>query len=758
MRKHLLSLLAPLLAAAITALTACTDDPARTGREGLLEWVDPHIGTGGHGHTFMGASAPFGAVQPGPNNFDKGWDWCSGYHDSDSICAGFSHLHLNGTGCSDTGDVRFMPTVGTPTVEPGSQNDPDSGYASRYSHAREFASPAYYRLHLDDYGIDVELTATERVALHRYTFPKAAQKQVVIDLMNANGGERATEAYLEQTDERTIRGYRFSTGWAPRQRIYFTARFSEPVRLDIYRDGSLAAGSTAGQGLDIRGVAQIENTVNELKVKVGISPVSMEGAARNIDCELPGWDFEATVSATAAKWNRELGKVAIEGADSASRRIFYTALYHAFLQPSLFDDCDRSYRGADDRTRPDPGYETYTVFSLWDTYRAAHPLYTLLQPERVPDMVNTMLAIGDEQGLLPVWHLYGSDTREMIGIQSVPVIADAVLKGFPGIDADQAFEAMKRSMLSDYKGLAWLRSQDYIPADRESESVAKGLEYALADGAVARVARHLGRKEEARLFERRARFYTRYWDPELQFFRGRNLDGSLREPFDPFRSTHRSDDYCEGTAWQYIWLVPHDVEGLVALFGGEEPFLAKLDALFTVEGDMGAEASSDISGLIGQYAHGNEPGHHTAYLYACAGAQWKTAAMVRRILDEMYADRPDGLAGNEDCGQMSSWYALSALGFYPVDAAGGIYVLGSPAFARATVSLPGGKRFTVEAEGNSPENIYIQSASLDGEPYPYAYIRHSDIVKGGTLHLTMGPQPNKAFGAAPEHRPYIAIN
>ena len=496
------------------------------------------------------------------------------------------------------------------------------------------------------------------------------------------------------------------------------------------------------------------DSAREVLVKVGISPVSMAGAARNIDCELPGWDFVATVRATSRKWERELGKVAVKGSDDAARRILYTGLYHAFLQPNLFNDCDGAYRGADGKNHEDPGHETYTVFSLWDTYRAAHPLYTLLQPERVPDMVNTMLDIYDEQGYLPVWHLYGSDTREMIGIQSVPVVADAVMKGFPGIDYDRAFEAMKRSMLSDYKGLAWLRTQDYIPSDKEGESVAKGLEYALADGSIALAAEKLGCEEDARLFGRRARFYTSYWDPETRFFRGRNLDGSFREPFDPFHSTHRNDDYCEGTGWQYIWLVPHDVRGLISLFGSEEAFTEKLDRLFTVEGDMGEHASGDISGLIGQYAHGNEPGHHTVYLYAYAGQQWKTARMVRRILNEMYTDRPNGLAGNEDCGQMSSWYVLSAMGFYPVNPSLGIYVLGSPKFAEMTIRTGNGKKFTVKAEGNSERNIYIQSAELNGKPYPYAYIRHSDIVKGGTLRLTMGPQPNREFGAAPEHRPF----
>ena len=745
--------LLPLLLAAVQATAGNDPKPAQISRKGILQWVDTRIGTAGHGHTFMGVAAPFGAVQLGPGNFNKGWDWCSGYHASDSICIGFAHLHLNGTGCSDTGDLIFMPTTGTPQVCPGSQEDPDSGYASRYSHQRETATPAYYRLHLDDYGIEAELTATERVGFHRYGFPETpGSRQIVINLFDGNGDDRATETFLEQEDDRTIRGYRYSTGWSKRQRIYFFARFSIPVKLDIYRDDRPVEGSSVERGVNIKGIVRLPDDTRSVSVKVGISPVSMSGADRNIESELPGWDFEETVRRTARKWERELDKVAVEGADDRTRRIFYTGLYHAFLQPALFNDCDGRYRGADGMVHEDQGHETYTVFSLWDTYRAAHPLYTLLQAGRVPDMVLTMLDIHDEQGMLPVWHLYGSDTREMIGIQSVPVIADALMKGIPGIDSRRALRAMKESMTSDYKGLGWLRRQDYIPADKEGESVAKGLEYALADGCIALAARKAGDGELAREFGRRARFYRNYWDPKTRFFRGRNADGAFREPFDPFRSTHRNDDYCEGTGWQYTWLVPHDVQGLVSLFGSEEAFAAKLDSLFTIEGDMGEQASGDISGLIGQYAHGNEPGHHTVYLYPYVGQQWKTARLVRRILGEMYTDRPDGLAGNEDCGQMSSWYVLSAMGFYSVNPALGIYVLGSPAFDRITLRTHGGKRFTVIAENNSEENIYIQSAELDGRPYPYSYIRHADLLRGGTLRLKMGPKPSD-FGSDPQHRP-----
>lgn len=736
-------------------MASCTvADPEIYSKKGVLEWVDPRIGTSGHGHTFMGVAVPFGAVQVGPNNFNKGWDWCSGYHASDSICVGFTHLHLNGTGCSDTGDIRMMPTVGTVQVSPGSQEDPDSGYASRYSHENEFVSPSYYRLFLDDYGINAEFTSTERVGFHRYTFPGQIQeKQIIIDLLNGNGDYRATETYIEQQDNCTVRGYRYSTGWSKRQRIYFTAIFSEPVDLDIYRDDALVPGSSVERGVNLKGVVKLSETAGPVMVKVGISPVSMAGSARNIEAELPGWDFDAAVRLSSMKWTHELGKVDIAGASDRDRRIFYTALYHAFLQPALFNDSDGAYRGADGKNYPDPGHETYTVLSLWDTYRAAHPLYTILQPERVPDMVNTMLDIYDGQGMLPVWHLYGCDTQEMIGIQSIPVIADAVMKGFPGIDYNRALKAMSSSMMSNYKGLEWLQTLGWIPADKEKESVAKGLEYAIADGSISLVAEKLDDQETAGYFRMRSGYYKNYWDASTKFFRGKKSDGSFREPFNPFMSLHRNDDYCEGTGWQYAWLVPHDVHGLIKLFGGDEGFVSKLDSLFVVEGDMGDAASGDISGLIGQYAHGNEPGHHTVYLYAYAGMQWKTSAMVRRILAEMYTDSPDGLAGNEDCGQMSSWYVLSAMGFYPVNPSLGIYVFGSPAFEKISIHLPGKKTFNVIADGNSEDSIYIQSAELNGKPYPYTWIKHSDIVKGGTLRFVMGNVPQKHFGAAPEFRP-----
>ena len=710
-----------------------------------VAYVDPYIGTGGHGHTFLGVTAPFGAVQIGPNNINKGWDWCSGYHYSDSIVIGFSHLHLNGTGCSDTGDILFMPYTGKARTQPGTQQDPLSGYASYYSKDNERALPGYYEVLLKTHRTKVELTASDRVAFHRYTFPKDVEKHVMINLKDANGDDRPTDTYLEQINDTVIRGYRYSTGWSKKQQIYFSAVFSQPVHLTLYHDSVQVAGNRL-QGLDVKGNVAVAPVVEELGVKVGISPVSMENAMDNIGQEIKDWNFENIVAETTGKWNAELSKLQVETTDTVAKRIFYTALYHAFMQPIMFNDCSGEYRGTDKNIYGDPGFTNYTVFSLWDTYRAAPPLYTLVQPERVPDFINSMLAIYEQQGRLPVWHLYGSDTNEMIGIQSVPVIADAILKDVKGFNYERAYQAMKASMMSDYKGLSYVTDLEYIPADKENESVAKGLEYAIADWGVAQVARKLGKTEDYEYFSKRALAYQNYWDKDTHFFRGKNRDGSWVTPFNPVHSTHRNDAYCEGNGWQYTWLVPHDVEGLISLFGSKEAFVSKLDSLFLVNEDLGDAASPDISGLIGQYAHGNEPGHHTVYLYSFVGQQWKTAEKVDYILSHMYSDLPDGLQGNEDCGQMSSWYVFSALGFYPVNPSDGMYVFGRPIFDKVVLKLPENKVFEIRANNNSAENKYIQSIELNGQPYNKLYISHADIMAGGTLVFTMGNRPNEQFG------------
>ncbi|HLP03958.1 MAG TPA: GH92 family glycosyl hydrolase [Paludibacter sp.] len=714
------------------------------------QYVNAFIGTGGHGHSFLGVTTPFGAVQAGPSNPPKGWDWCSIYHYSDSTLMGFAHLHLNGTGCADGGDLLFLPY--TSSSDMTESKLPEK--RATYSHADEQCVPGCYSLAINNRTIKVELTASERVAFHRYTFTEGDKnKQVLINLKDACGNDNFTEGYLEQTDAKTIKGYRFTKGWSKSQQVFFAAIFSEPVKLVLYKDNKKVGGSKL-TGLDVKGVVCLDKKVKELKVKVGISPVSTENAILNIEKEIDHWDFEAVVAETTRKWNDQLSKIHVETNDTDAKKIFYTGMYHTFMQPILFNDCNNDYRGTNKLVYPNAPFANYTIFSLWDTYRAANPLYTIVQPERVPDFIRSMLAIDEQQGRLPVWPLYGNDTNEMVGISSIPVIADAILKDFKGFDYEKAYNAMKRTMLMcNFKGLEYIRNLGYIPADKEGETVAKGMEYAINDGCIAQVARKLGKTEDYKLFAQRAKFYQNYWDKDTRFFRGKKLDGSWTTPFNPLQSKHRDDDYCEGTGWQYTWLVPHDVEGLIGLFGSEESFTTKLDSLFTLKYTAGNESSMDISGLIGQYAHGNEPGHHTVYLYAFAGQQWKTAEKVREILSSMYFNKPNGLPGNEDCGQMSSWYILSSLGFYPVNPANGIFVFGSPLFDKAVISLPGDKTFTVAAENNSDKNIYIQSVNLNGKQYPYSYIRYSDIMAGGELKFVMGNKANTQFGSPTEYRP-----
>jgi predicted alpha-1,2-mannosidase len=694
-------------------LTGCGGSRQAAGTD-VLQYVDQRIGTGGHGHVFVGANVPFGMVQLGPTSIPESWDWTSGYHTSDTTVIGFSHTHLSGTGIGDLFDVTVMPIVGDVTYARGTEDDPASGLWSYFSHANEKMRPGYYATRLDRYGIDVELTATARVGLHRYTFPESENPAIVFDLENGGCWDTATETHIELTSDTSIAGWRYSTGWAKKQRVYFVAEFSKP-----FRETMLTADNRYGR-FDFKPTAAGE----AIMLKVALSPVSVENARANLDAELPGWNFKATAKAAAKAWNSQLSKIRIETADESVKRIFYTALYHTMIAPSLFSDT-----GSVDR---------YTTFSLWDTYRAAHPLMTIIHPEKVPDMVNTMLDIYKQQGKLPVWHLWGNETDCMVGNPAIPVVADAILKGFGGFDRELAYEAMKASAMLDERGMNHYKEYGYIPYDKYNESVATCLEYALADWALAQVAQKEGRTEDYEYFDTRSKAYRHYFDPSVGFLRGKSSTGEWREPFNPFRSTHRFDDYTEGNAWQYTWLVPHDVEGLAAQFGGLEPFHAKLDSLFVAEGDLGADASPDISGLIGQYAHGNEPGHHTTYFYTMTGQPRKTADLVRRVMAEMYHDQPDGLSGNEDVGQMSAWYILSSIGLYQPEPAGGRYYFGSPIVDEAVLNVGDGRTFTIRALDNSPENRYIQSVTLNGAAWDKPYIDFADIAAGGELVFTMG--------------------
>jgi len=745
--------------AVLIIFSACKNEkPVKNEAVDLTSYVDPIIGTGYHGHVFLGANVPFGGVQTGPVNYVKGWDWCSGYHYSDSIVTGFSQLHLSGTGIGDLGDVLVTPYTGEIKSSPGTLKNPLEGYASLYSHKDEIAKAGYYSVSMKKYDIRVELTATERVAFHKYTFPESKEAHIAINLTSGIGWDQPVETFLKKADARTYIGYRFSSGWAKDQRLWFAIRTSKPAEsLQLFNDDKAISGDSA-RGAKIVGILNLSTSSDEeVMLKIGISPVSEENALANISAEIPDWNFNNVVTEAQAKWNKELGKIAVKGKNESDMRTFYTALYHSFTHPVLFNDHNGDYRGTDKKVYHNPGFVNYSIFSLWDTYRAEHPLFTLIQPERVPDMINTMLDIYKQQGKLPVWHLMGNETDCMVGYSAVPVIADAFFKGFKGFDANLAYEAMKASSARDDYGLKYLKEKGYIPADKEKESVAKALEYCISDWCIAEMAKKIGKNDDFEYYSKRAESYKQYFDQQRQFMRAKLDNGKFREPFSPFRSIHEWGDYTEGNAWQYTWLVPVDVEGLINLFGGDKPFLAKLDSLFVVEGDMGEEASADISGLIGQYAHGNEPSHHVTYMYAYAGEQWKTAEKNRLIQRSFYSDRPDGLCGNEDCGQMSAWYIFSSMGFYPVNPAGGAFVFGSPLFDEVTISLPGNKEFTVQSFNSSDQNMYIQSVKLNGAIYTRSYITYKEIMNGGTLEFAMGPEPNYQFGAEPDDRPKSEI-
>ena len=731
-----------LPAAALLLAAACS--PSQPAAESdFTRFVDPKIGTGGHGHVFVGANVPFGMVQVGPTSIPQEWDWVSGYHRSDSTVIGFSHTHLSGTGIGDLFDVTVMPVVGEVTYARGTEDDPSSGLWSYADRTREIARPGYYSVPLTRYGITAEMTATSRVGLHRYTFPASDAAAVVFDLENGGCWDKATDTGFRFSDDSTrISGWRYSTGWAKDQKVYFVAEFSKPARGIAYlHPGEMDDSKMPRIAARYARVDFDTEEGEQLLVKVALSPVSVEGAEANLAAELPGWDFEATAAAADKAWNDELSKVKITTEDETAKRIFYTGLYHTMVAPSVFCDVNGDYRGSDYEIHRAPGFTNYTTFSLWDTYRAAMPLMTILHPERMPDIVQTMLHIADEQGRLPVWHLWGNETDCMVGNPGIPVVADAIVKGIEGFDREKAFEAIRKTAMDPGRGNGLRMEHGYIPCDLFNEAVAYDMEYALADGAAARAAEALGRTEDAKYFTERSHSYRNYFDPATRFMRGRDSKGGWRTPFNPFASTHRADDYCEGNAWQYTWLAPHDVKGLEGLFGSRAKMIEKLDSLFTVSSVIeGGETSPDISGLIGQYAHGNEPSHHILYLYTMLGQPWKTAGKVREVLTTLYHDRPDGLSGNEDVGQMSAWYVLSSLGMYEVEPAGGRYWFGIPLFDRAEVKVPGGV-FVVAAKNNTPENRYVQRITLDGKPYDKPYITHGEVMRGGVLEFEMGPEP-----------------
>ena len=711
--NYLLRLLSVALLAVCFSATAAT-----AATQNLTQYVNQYVGTGGHGHTFMGANVPFGLVQLGPTEPTRGWDWCSGYYYDDDELIGFGHMHLSGTGIGCLGDVAFLP------VKDFKQT------STRFKHEAEKVHPGYYSVQLTDPNVLVELTATERCGFHRYTFKNGAKAQLALDLSQCIGWDKLNDCLLTQESATRLTGFRRSNGWAADRRIYFSIDFSQPVT--VHRLDSME-----------RVVVSVADNTKPLLVKVALSPVSIDKAKLNMQAELAGWDFDAAVKQADEAWNRELARIEIQTNDRTKKRVFYTAMYHLMTSCSKFNDVDCEYRGADGKVHK-ADFTNYTTLSLWDTYRAAHPLMTVAFPEMQRDFAQTFLNIYKQQGRLPVWHLMGSETDCMVGNPGAIVLADLTMKGFVE-DKELALEALKATQMKDIRSLGLLKKHGYIPwnLEPENETVAKALEYCAADDGVAKVAKLLGKKDDYEYFFNRSRSYKKYYDPETRFLRAVGTDGKFRLPFNPFFAEHRTNDYTEGNAWQYTFLVPHDVKGLIKLFGSDKAFMSKLDSLFFVEGWAGDNASPDMSGMTGQYAHGNEPSHHVIYMYNYAGRPDKAAPMLRKMLNEMYLDQPDGLSGNEDVGQMSAWYILSSVGLYQVDPVGGRFVIGSPLFDKATVNVGGGKTFTVVAKNNSDKNIYVQSARLNGKTLKNSYVDFNDIRHGGTLELVMGPKPSK---------------
>ena len=719
----------------------------------LAEKVDPFIGTDAHGHTYPGVSLPFGMVQLSPDTKTDGWDWCSGYHYTSETIMGFSHTHLDGTGCADLGDFLFQPTVGKIQYEPGSERRTSTGYRSSFSHDQEKASAGYYTVKLLDYDVNVELTATPRVGVHRYTYPKTKQANVIMDLTHHVGGSNIRESKAQIVGNNEVRGYVKKSGWSPERYMYFVAKFSRPFETSgIVADGKMLDTSVKSSDAQrIQCYARFDTTSSqELIVKVGISAVSWDGAAKNLEAECPGWDFDAVCDQAKAAWQKQLSTLSIEGASKADETVFYTAFYRCNLTPNLFMDVDGQYRGTDRKIHKADKYDNYSIFSLWDTFRAEAPLFTIVDPKRHNDFVNSMLGKYQQSGLLPFWELHSGETWCMIGYHSIPVIADAWCKGIRNFDVNLALKAMKNSAMQNHQGLESYKELGYVAMDKSGASCSRTVEYAYDDWCIGQVAKSTGDTEDYEYYNKRSQFYKNLFDRSIGFNHAKDSNGMWKAEFDPDQNTFQgAGEYTEGNSWHFSFFAPHDVYGLIDLYGGDSKFGTKLDELFTRPG----EAHVDISGLIGQYAQGNEPCHNYAYLYPYAGQAWKTQERISEICSTLYTDKPDGLCGNNDCGQMSAWYVFSAMGFYPVCPGLPIYVFGTPRFPETEVNLPNGNSFKVVAENVSAKNIYIQSVKLNGKPYSKSYINHSDILDGGKLVFTMGSKPNKSWAAAKSDRP-----
>lgn len=727
-------------------LSACvSQQPDTKSKCYATEYVNPFIGTDFTGNTYPGAQAPFGMVQLSPDNGLPGWDRISGYFYPDSTIAGFSHTHLSGTGAGDLYDISFMPVT-----LPYKEADAPLGIHSLFSHSEEIASAGYYQVRLKDYDINVELTATERCGIQRYTFPEA-DAAIFLNLRKAMNWDFTNDTYIERIDSVTIQGYRFSDGWARDQHIYFRTRFSKPfkaMQLDtaaIVKDGE-RIGTSAIARFDFHTAAG-----EQILVTTAISGVSMEGAARNLAAEAPEDDFDKYLAVTRKNWNEQLSKIEITCDDPDEKVKFYTALYHSMLAPTIYNDVDGAYYGPDKQVHQADGWTNYSTFSLWDTYRAAHPLYTYIEPQRVNDMVQSFLAFFEQNGRLPVWNFYGSETDMMIGYHAVPVIVDAYLKGIGNFDPKKALEAcVATANIDEYRGIGLYKKYGYVPYDvtdhynSENWSLSKTLEYAYDDYCIARMAEKLGERRIADEFYKRSQNYKNVYNPRTSFMQPRDNKGNFIQPFSP-------DDYtphiCESNGWQYFWSVQQDVDGLIGLVGGTERFARKLDSMFTYNPSADEDLPIFSTGMIGQYAHGNEPSHHVIYLFNAVGQPWKTQKYAAEVMHELYKNTPAGLCGNEDCGQMSAWYVFSAMGFYPVDPVSGRYEIGTPMYPEMKMHLDNGKTFTVLAPAVGKENIYIQSVKLNGKPYDKSYITHEQIMNGSVFEFEMGNKPGAVWYA-----------
>ncbi|MCM5663871.1 GH92 family glycosyl hydrolase [Galbibacter mesophilus] len=737
--KRIYFLFIPIITT-ILITTSCKESNAENTETAAEEpirytsFVDPFIGTSGHGHTFPGAALPFGMVQLSPDTYDDEWDWCSGYHYSDSSLMGFSHTHLSGTGRSDLLDILMMPTTGELKYEPGTRENPDEGYRSRFSHDDEVAKPGYYAVKLKDYNIDVELTTTKRVGFHKYNYPKGEKANVILDLTHGRPNDTVMALEFKLLNDSTIAGMRHTHGWRfgkekhfIDQKIYFVAEFSKPFSsLEVKGD---KAAENEWNGTEIKAGITFDALEEPLMVKVALSPVDIDGAKKNLKAELSHWNFEQVKETADKTWEENLQKIEITDADTSKKTAFYTAMYHSFLAPYLYQDVDGRYPGSDGEIHTAEGFTNYTLFSLWDTFRSLHPLLTITHPELVNDLINSMLAVYDESGLLPEWHLATSETFTMIGYHAVPVILDAYQKGINDFDFNKAYEGMKANANYDDFGRPLFREMAYIPSELTNKSVSRALEFAYDDWCILQSAKILNKEEDIEEYKRTSNAFKNIFDKKTLFMRGKDAQGNWVKDFDPTLSTHNYSDYIEGNAWQYTWFVPHDVPALIDLMGGEETFEKKLDSLFIVSSDVtGENVPSDMSGFIGQYVHGNEPSHHIAYLYNFIGKPEKTRKWTKKIMDELYTDQPDGLSGNEDCGQMSAWFVLSSMGFHPVNPANGKYQLGYPLFDEVKVKLNNGKSFSVSQKNDAGTTWKINGKQLDR-----TYIQHNEITSGSEL-------------------------